>query len=255
MVDGGSGGLPVLLVHGLGGDAGHWVEQLAHLWRSRRALALDLRGHGASQAGGDGDYSVEAFADDVVAVAEALELPPFVLVGHSMGGSVAAEVVHRHPERVAGLLLVDPNGDQSRLPASQVEEVLRAVGADPHGELRMQFSQVLAGAAPGVQEQVLDSLAETRPEALSGAFASLARYSPVNALETYDGPMLSIVSPLNSLPISLHRLVERLPHHPMPGTSHWLMLDRPQELNLLLDAFLDGVRARGRQASSGELSG
>lgn len=254
VVDGGSGGPPVLLVHGLGGDAGHWVEQLAHLWRGRRAVALDLRGHGASDAAGDGDYSVPAFAQDVVAVAEALELPPFVLVGHSMGGSVAAEVARRRPERVAGLLLVDPNGDQSRLPADQVEVVLRAVRADPHGELRMQFSQVLSGAAPGVREQVLESLLQTRPEALAGAFESLARYGPVEALEGYGGPMLSIVSHLNTLPISLHRLVERLPHHPMPGASHWLMMDRPQELNLLLDAFLDGVRARRADVGSESLT-
>src|SRR5687768_15795797 len=56
--DGGSGGVPVLFVHGLSGRHDVWKSQLGHLRASRRAAALDLRGHGESAGGGD--YTIDA---------------------------------------------------------------------------------------------------------------------------------------------------------------------------------------------------
>src|SRR5262249_46254159 len=72
-------GLPVLFVHSLGGNGGQWALQLDHLRRTRRAVALDLRGHGDSDPAEDGDYSIEGLAGDVAAVADQLPLRRFVL--------------------------------------------------------------------------------------------------------------------------------------------------------------------------------
>lgn len=72
--DGGKGGLPVVLVHSNGGNRTHWAAQLSHLRQSRRAIAFDLRGMGESARAANGDYSVEAFADDVAVVADALTM-------------------------------------------------------------------------------------------------------------------------------------------------------------------------------------
>jgi pimeloyl-ACP methyl ester carboxylesterase len=58
--DGGAGGLPVIFVHAFAGDAAQWSAQLQHLRRTRRAVALDLRGHGRSAPPANGDYRVEA---------------------------------------------------------------------------------------------------------------------------------------------------------------------------------------------------
>ncbi len=69
---------------------------------------LDFRGHGESDPAEDGDYSVASLASDVAAVAEQLSLRRFFLAGHSLGAAVAIEYASHHPERVAGLLLVDP---------------------------------------------------------------------------------------------------------------------------------------------------
>lgn len=237
--DGGIDGLPVLFVHGLGGRASQWHEQLSHLRPRTRALALDLRGHGRSTVPPDGSCAIGDFAADVNAVADELGLERFVLVGHSLGGSVAIEVARREGhERVAGLLLVDPNGDQTRIPRRELDELLTAIRAAPHDELSWTFRQVLAGAAPGVAERVLADLTATPPEVLVAALESSFRYSPVAALADYDGPVLTLVSDMNTLPYSLHEIVEDLPVRGIPGTSHWLMLDRPDEVGKALDAFL-----------------
>ncbi len=239
--DGGSGGIPVVFVHGLGGSLRQWDAQLAHLRPARRALALDLRGHGRSAPAEDGGYGIEEFADDVLTVADELGLERFVLVGHSLGGSVCAEVAGRAGERVAGLLLIDPNGDQTEIPRAEIDALLESLRGDPAEEMRWYTRQVLVGAEPATADRVLADLAATPPAALLGALESSFAYSPVGALESYPGPVLSVISDMNTLPYSLHNLVEELPVRLISGTSHWLMLDRPEELARLLDAFLDAL--------------
>ena len=71
-------------------------------------VALDLRGHGNSDPALQGDDSIESMAEDIDDVVNALGLQRFVLVGHSMGGSVSIAYAGIHPEKVAGLLLADP---------------------------------------------------------------------------------------------------------------------------------------------------
>ena len=103
--DGGSGpGVPVLFVHGLGASLSVWEAQLDFLRPKRRAVALDLRGHGKSEVPRDGDYRMEAMARDVLTAADALRLPHFILAGHSMGGVVVAEVARLQPHRVTAVL-------------------------------------------------------------------------------------------------------------------------------------------------------
>ena len=105
--DGGAGDLAVVFVHAFGGNTTHWAAQLEHLRQEERAVALDLRGHGFSQPPADGDYRMESMAGDIDAVVNKIGLQKFILVGHSMGGSVAIAYAGLHPERVAGLVLVD----------------------------------------------------------------------------------------------------------------------------------------------------
>ena len=125
--DGGTGGLPVVFLHSFAGDTSHWSGQLAHLRKTRRAIAIDLRGHGKSDAPSNGDYAVEAVARDVDAVANSLGLTRFVLVGHSMGGSTAIAYAAAHPDKVAGLVLASAAG---KVPVDQAEKIIAAMTAD-----------------------------------------------------------------------------------------------------------------------------
>jgi len=242
-----TGALPVLFLHSLAGNGGQWALQLDHLRRRRRAVSLDLRGHGDSDPAEDGDYSIGGLAGDVEAAVDQLGLRRFILAGHSLGGSVAIEYAGRHPERVAGLLLVDPNIDMSRIPRETVEPTLEAFRRDPLGELDLFFRPLLAGGDREIARWVLEDLPLTHEDAIPAAFEALTRHNPLPALARYPGPKLSVVSELNADPNSLHRLVPDLPTQLMHGTGHWLMMDRPEAFNHLLDEFLDTVDASARR--------
>src|SRR3989304_4782272 len=89
-----------------------WKAQLSHLRRlRRRAVAFDLRGMGESDPARDGDYSVDAMVRDLAALTDALGLRRYHLVGHSFAGAVVSAAAAAFPDRVAGLVLVDPSGD------------------------------------------------------------------------------------------------------------------------------------------------
>jgi pimeloyl-ACP methyl ester carboxylesterase len=238
------GRLPVLLLHSLAGNGGQWALQLDHLRPHRRAVALDFRGHGESDPAEDGDYSIAGFAGDVAAVADQLGLRRFVLAGHSLGASVAIEYAARHPERVAGLLLADPNGDLTRVPREQVEPFLAALREDPLGELESYYRQLVLSGDRDAASWVIEDLRLTDENAITVALESSSRYQPLPALERYAGPKLSVISDMNSLPYSLHNLATDLPARLMTGTGHWLMMDRPETFNHLLDELIEDAERR-----------
>jgi pimeloyl-ACP methyl ester carboxylesterase len=106
----GSPGL--VLVHGGGAHAHWWTHVAAVLAADFRVVAVDLSGHGDS--GHRTAYSLEQWADEVLAVADAGQFAgPPVVIGHSMGGLVAIVTAARHPERLRGAIVCDsPVTDQ-----------------------------------------------------------------------------------------------------------------------------------------------
>lgn len=239
--DGGRGGTPVVFVHSLAGNRSQWAAQLEHLRGKRRAVALDLRGHGGSDPAADGDYSLEALADDVHAVVNHLNLRQVVLVGHSLGGGVVAVYAGRHPHRVAGLLFADPIGDQRRI-RQQMDIFVQTLAPETYEQaIEMYWQSILRNADATVRGQVLQALKATPREAVVGAYEGMMTFDPAATLEPYPGPMLAVISDLNSFPFSLHNVVPGLPTRHMTSTSHWLHMDRPEEFNRYLDELLARV--------------
>ena len=100
---------PVVLLHGGGQTRHSWGTTLGALGdKGWRAYAVDLRGHGESEWAADGDYTLDAFAGDVLAISRVLDAPP-ALVGASLGGISSLAAIGEHPdEHVArALVLVD----------------------------------------------------------------------------------------------------------------------------------------------------
>jgi pyruvate dehydrogenase E2 component (dihydrolipoamide acetyltransferase) len=153
-LDLGSGGPPLLLVHGFGGDLNTWMFVQPGLAAERRVLALDLPGHGGSGRDvGAGDLAVladvvEAFITEVVGGA-------VHLVGHSMGGAIALALAQRRPDLVTSLTLVAPAGLGPEINGAfidgfvrmgrrkEAQDVLRLLVHDSDGISRSMVEDVL----------------------------------------------------------------------------------------------------------------
>ncbi|MFL5380959.1 MAG: alpha/beta fold hydrolase [Longimicrobiaceae bacterium] len=243
--DGGAGdGIPIVFLHSLAGNARQWEAQLAHLRPTRRAVALEWRGHGRSPAAPDGGWRVEDMAEDVAAAADRLGLKRFVLVGHSAGGAVAIAVAGAHPERVAGLFLLDAAGDSRSFPRETLDPFLAALETDAYASTIEGYWETIAGPDPAVRERLMADLRATAPAAVAGVFRSTTEFDPGASLRRYPGPRLSVVTPRNTGPHSLLALDPSMPHVTATGTGHWIQLDRPDEMNRLLDDFLHTVESR-----------
>jgi pimeloyl-ACP methyl ester carboxylesterase len=220
--DGGTKGIPVLFVHSFGGNTGHWANQLQHLRDpGRRAIAMDLRGHGRSDSSGKQDYSVESLAMDIAAVADSLKLQEFVLVGHSMGGSAAIAYAGTHPDRVAGLMLV---GTPGKTPQEQSKPVIASL------------------ARPEVEKIERDGMHKLSRETSLSIIKAEFKFDPLPFLKKYPGPKLIVSADGERQPNALHSLLPHIPHQTIPGTSHWVQMDKPGEFNDIMDEFLKTVK-------------
>ena len=100
----------LVLLHGLQDCAANWDGAADRLEDRYRVVTLDLRGHGDSGRSAEGAYSQADFSNDIGRLLKGLDLGPAVLVGHSFGGMVAAEVAATNPKRVSKLVLLSSIG-------------------------------------------------------------------------------------------------------------------------------------------------
>jgi pimeloyl-ACP methyl ester carboxylesterase len=236
---GGKDGLPVLFLHAFAGDSSQWDDQLSHLRHHRRAIAIDLRGHGKSAAPKDGDYCVESFVQDVEAVVSKLELSRFVLVGHSLGGAVAIKYAGSHPDRVAGLVVV---GAPGRMPAEQSRQVMAAIESDYDATMKGYWEKLLTGAQPRVHTQILERMGSVQREPALAIMKALFADDPLPALDHYNGPKLIVYTASGDTPADLQNARPDVPNARIEGTSHWPQLDKPGVFNQVLDEFLAKVK-------------
>lgn len=113
--------LPLVFIHGFPFNKTMWAGQLTALKNKYRPIAYDVRGHGKSEAG-KADFSIDLFANDLLAFLDALKIEKAVVCGLSMGGYIALSAIQKQPERFAALVLADtqcgadtPEGKDKRM--------------------------------------------------------------------------------------------------------------------------------------------
>jgi pimeloyl-ACP methyl ester carboxylesterase len=120
-------GKPVLLLHGLASNSGTWLTFARELDERYRPLALDLRGHGDSSW--RSEYRIESLVHDLERVRDWIGAP-FALIGHSLGGEVAAQFTARHPRSVRALILVDVGAQMNARARQRIHANLAAAVGD-----------------------------------------------------------------------------------------------------------------------------
>ena len=108
-------GVPLLFLHGTSDSWRSFENVLPELPDWMRAIAVTQRGHGDADRPATG-YRTQDFADDVAALMDALGLDKAIVVGHSMGGSIAQRFAIDHPARMLGLVLIGARASWHRHP-------------------------------------------------------------------------------------------------------------------------------------------
>ncbi|MEO8035882.1 MAG: alpha/beta fold hydrolase, partial [Acidobacteriota bacterium] len=206
-----------------------------------RAVALDLPGFGRSTAPANGDYSLEAMAAAVDHAVQAIGLRRFVLAGHSYGGAVVATYAAAHPEKVAGVIYVDSAATALPLNAQQSEQLSAAFRADKMKVVRAWFAPMLQTSPAAVREQVFASVEATPTDAFLGALMSLTSYDAKRLVGMYTGPRLAIAATDIETPMAFQKQFPEIEAVPISGAGHWLMLDKPGDVNAAIDRFLTSL--------------
>jgi len=226
----------MVFLHGFGGRAQQWRYQLTHFADRYRVIALDLRGHGLSDAP-EGPYDLGTLLDDLDQALRALQVKtPFVLVGHSFGGALAIEYTLRHPSRVSHLILIAASGRYPlawyfrwalNLPLPLLNAAYRvlhrSIPAPPHVLKPFYFQSLLAWDG-------WDRLGKLRRPVLV-----VRGYRD----RVFQRPLFERVA----------REIPRAEDVDVGASGHMVMLERRDAVNRAIDRFLD--RSRGSWRGGG----
>ena len=241
---GGSDAAAVVFVHGWAGRREHWDEQFEAFAHDRMVVRLDLAGHGASGRARD-RWSVGAFANDVVGVVETLGLDRVVLIGHSLGGSVIVDAARRLAGRVVQLVGVDTwSAIGVRASAEELEvSVLLPLMREDFDAGARAFAAIMCGPSTpaDLAARVANDAASMTPRIAISILEDAIAAGPEDferTLRDLDVPRSCISSesfrpkdPVVLAAFGIDNVV-------LPGTGHYLMLERPHAFNELLVGLL-----------------
>ncbi len=241
----GEDGVPVVLVHGFGGDLNNWLFNHEALAAKRAVYALDLPGHGAS-AKDVGEGGVAALAETVAGFMEALNIDKAHLVGHSLGGAIVLKVALNLPGKVASLALIGSAGLGADINDSYLSGF---ISAERRKDLKPHVEKLFSDPALVTRQLINDLLAFKRIdgvqaalETIQGAFAPGGSQALVmrDEIEKLEIPIMVVWGSGDQIIPASH--AEGLPGsvrvEVMAGQGHMVQMEAASEINKLIDDLI-----------------
>jgi pimeloyl-ACP methyl ester carboxylesterase len=242
----GNGPVSLLFIHGGLASRAFWAPQLTPLAGEFRVAALDLAGHGDSGRNRE-RWPIAAFAGDVCAVAEALDLRRIIIVGNSLGGPVALEAAPRLAGRAIGVIGVDTlHAAESAFPPDEARAMAAAYRAD-FRRACMEMCRALfhPGEHLELQAWALKTMFAMDQEVVARMMESLAGYDLGATFKNAGIPIRAINGDLWPTQVEANRaLAADFDAVIMKGAGHYPMLERPEEFNRILIDVANELAAR-----------
>ncbi len=236
----GSGTPALVFVHGWQGDHTVWRDVIEALGPHVHSLAADLRGSGESRAAG-GPYRLERFAADLRGMIEELNLDPVVLVGHSMGATIALRFALDAPQATRGLVLIAPVPASGGGYSPKGEAYLRATAGDPVAA-RSWLTRTLAGSPDEFAlERLCHAAQRIERNAALESFESWAHADFAEETRNIRAPVLVIAPEHDAPEASKRKVAAFLPHAryvELSGCAHYAIIEKPQEIATLIHDFV-----------------
>jgi pimeloyl-ACP methyl ester carboxylesterase len=242
-------GEPLLFIHGLGSSARDWHLQVDHFSSSYRVISYDVRGHGASEKP-PAPYSMQLFADDARALLEHLDIKWAHIVGISMGGMIAFQMAVDHPSAVRSMVIVNagpelkPRSMRERLQIWQRVLIVRFLG------MRSMAKVVAPRLFPGpshraLRSQFIERWSANDKRAYLASMRAIVGWGVMEQLSKISAPTLFVAADHDYTPVELKgSYVSELPNarlEVIEDSRHATSLERPDELNRILEEFLAAV--------------
>ena len=245
-------GPALLLVHGFPLDRTIWKHQVATLAGWRR-IAPDLRGLGSSEAPADG-YSMASYADDLVRLLDRLNVTKAVVAGMSMGGYITFELLRRHRDRIAGLILCDTKAEPDTADGKRArDQNVALVESSGTAALAERMIPVLLGRTtqqtqPQLVEQVREMIGRAPAAGVVGALKAMRdRPDSTDLLGTIAVPTLVVTGQEDEIasPAVARAMASAIPSAALttiPGAGHVTPLEAPTAVSRVMSEFLAAVR-------------
>lgn len=242
----------VVLLHGFPLDRSMWLDVATRLSTEYSVILPDLRGHGESPLGDEKVISVDAMADDVAELIDALKIEtPVIIGGISMGGYVSLSLAIRRPELLKGLILVDSRaGGDSAEAAERRERLAQIVESEDSSEsvvaamLPSLFCEQTHKDRPETVARIRDVMAKTNPKSIAATLRGLAsRPDRTAALPNVAIPTLAVVGGADVLtpPADSLLLAKTIPncrYAKLEHAGHLSPLENPDDFYRVLHDFL-----------------
>jgi 3-oxoadipate enol-lactonase len=240
---------PIVLIHGFPFNSDMWKPQVEVLKRDFRVITYDVRGHGRGEVG-DGQYTLELFVDDLIALLDQLHLQKVVLCGLSMGGYVALRAIERNPERCSALILCDTtsnaDSNEAKLRRAASIKSIKSAGVVPYGEgfLKAVLTEKTFTERTDVVEEVRSMILANTSIGMCGALLALvSRTETTQSLPKINVPTLILVGEQDKttppeLSEKMQQLIPNSELHKVPNAAHLSNLENPEEFNKHLLHFL-----------------
>jgi pimeloyl-ACP methyl ester carboxylesterase len=236
----GAGEPTLVLVHGWSCNLGFWSGQ-APLAKSMRVVLVDLPGHGRSDKP-ELTYSMELMARGVDAVLRDAGVPRAVLLGHSMGTPVVWQFSRLHPEKTQALIAAD-GAFRSNFKTQEERDrwASRNKGRDYKTSMAARLDGLIGKTvAPALRDEIKFEMLETPQHVASSAAYEMTDPSVYLTAPAITVPVLGVYAAY--WPADYKRTIEafipRLDYQTMDGVGHFLMLERPDDFNARVLAFL-----------------
>ena len=237
-------GAPLVFVHGFTTTSEFWREQVEAFSARHQTIRINLPGHGRSPRPEGRKYAIDAFVEDVLKVYRALDIEAAILVGLSMGGTVAQSFTLAYPERVRALVLVGatPHGLGADV---NVDNVLKAI--DDFGVVAASQKVIERSFGSTSSQNLIEfaknEVAQTPAFVAREAIASLNASDSRARLGEIHVPTLVVVGDEDIItpPSESQALAKGIPNSRLeivPRAGHFPMLEQPDAFNLLLGGFI-----------------
>jgi 3-oxoadipate enol-lactonase len=243
----GDGATPIVFLHGVGSDKSVWRPQLDQFSSMRRTVAFDYPGYGDSDPAPEGTTR-EDYAEAVLSGMRDLGIARAHICGLSLGGVVAIALHAADPDACASLILADtfavhPDGQAIYDRSVAASEDMRALA---EGRVDVLLAQP---AAPAVRTEVVGTMAKIHPAAFRIGAEAVWLADQRDRVHEIRVPTLVICGAQDHVtsPALSHELTRLIPgarFEQIEGAGHLTNLEKPEEFNTLVGAFIRGVDSR-----------